>query len=70
MKGLKKISEKNRQRYNQMCEENDYLKAEIEKFAEELDRKRDEAQDENKNKELLSDLYEKGIIDEEGNIIE
>ena len=70
MKGLKKIAEKNRQRYNQMCEENDYLKSEIEKLAEELDRKSDEAQDENKNRELLSDLYEKGIIDEEGNIIE
>ena len=53
-----------------MCEENDYLKSEIEKLAEELDRKRDEAQDENKNRELLSDLYEKRIIDEEGNIIE
>ena len=42
-----------------MCEENDYLKAEIEKLAEELDRKRDEAQDENKNREFLSDLYER-----------
>ena len=53
-----------------MCEENDYLKSEIEKLAEELDRKSDEAQDENKNRELQSDLYEKRIIDEEGNIIE
>ena len=70
MKGLKKISERNQQRYNQMWEENEYLKAEIEKLGDEIDRKRNKSKDDEKNRELLSDLYEKGIIDENGNIIE
>ena len=69
-KDLKKTIEKNKERYNQVWEENEYLKAEIEKLGDELDRNRKEFDKNDQNRELLSDLYEKGIIDEEGKIIQ
>ena len=69
-KDLKKTIEKSKERYNQVWEENEYLKAEIEKLGDELDRNRKEFDKNDQNRELLSDLYEKGIIDEEGKIIQ
>ena len=63
---MRKIADKHKQRYSDMWEENDYLKAEIEKLGEELERRRNYVHDDDKNRELLSDLYEKGVIDEEG----
>ena len=70
VKGLKKIADNHKQRYNEIWEENDYLKGEIEKLGDELERRRNEMLDEDKNRELLSELYEKGVIDEDGNIIQ
>ena len=67
---MKKIADKHKQRYSEMWEENDYLKAKIEKLGEELERRRNDVHDDNKNRELLSELHEKGVIDEEGNIIQ
>ena len=69
-KDLKKTIEKSKERYNQVWEENEYLKAEIEKLGDELDRNSKEFDKNDQNRELLSDLYEKGIIDEEGKIIQ
>ena len=69
-KDLKKTIEKSKERYNQVWEENEYLKAKIEKLGDELDRNRKEFDKNDQNRELLSDLYEKGIIDEEGKIIQ
>ena len=69
-KDLKKTIEKSKERYYQMWEENEYLKAEIKKLGDELDRNRKEFDKNDQNRELLSDLYEKGIIDEEGKIIQ
>ena len=69
-KDLKKTIEKSKERYNQVWEENEYLKTKIEKLGDELDRNRKEFDKNDQNRELLSDLYEKGIIDEEGKIIQ
>ena len=70
VKGLKNSIEKSRERYNEAWEENEYLKAEIEKLGEELDRNRNEYKKDDRNRELLGELFEKGIIDEDGNILQ
>ena len=56
VKGLKKIDDSHKQRHNEIWEENDYLKIEKEKLGDELER-RNEMLDEDKNRELLSELY-------------
>ena len=70
MKGLKKIAKKTKSKYPAAESENEYLKEEIEKLQQELENWKNEEQEDNKNRELLNELYEKGIIDESGNIIE
>ena len=49
--------------------ENEYLKEKIEKLQLELENRKNEEQEDNKNRKLLNELYEKDIIDESGNII-
>ena len=49
--------------------ENNFLKSEIEKLEEELERKKDDNKEDEKNRDLLNSLYSLGIIDEDGNII-
>ena len=70
IKGLKKVIETNWKKFNQVWEENDYLKAEIERLGNEPDEKRNNAWLDDKNRELLSELYENEVIDEDGNIIQ
>ena len=43
---------------------------EIEKLQLELENRKNEEQEDNKNRELLNELYKKDNIDENGNIIE
>ena len=49
--------------------ENDILKNEIEKLEEELNRKKYEQKEDDKNRDLLNILHSKGIIDADGNIM-
>ena len=53
-----------------MWEENYYLKVEIEKLGEELVWRRNYVHNDDKNRELLSELYDKSVIDEKGIIIQ
>ena len=69
VKGIKKIADKNKKKYIEMWNENEYLKSEIEKIEEELERRKNDGEENKRNRGLLSDLYERGIIDEDGNII-
>ena len=69
MKGLKKIVSKCQEKQSQLEWENDILKNEIEKLEEELSRKKYEQKEDDKNRDLLINLYSQGIIDADGNIM-
>ena len=45
------------------------LKAEIAKLRDEVQKKKDELEQRNHDNEILSNLYELGIIDEEGKLL-
>ena len=69
MKGLNKIAKKTKSKYIAAESENEYLKEKIEKLQLELENRKNEEQEDNKNRKLLNELYEKDIINESGNII-
>ena len=69
VEGIKKIADKNEKKYIEMWNENEYLKSKIEKIEEELVKRKNDGEENERNRGLLSDLYERGFIDEDGNII-
>ena len=70
MKGLKRIAEENTQKYNDTKEQNKLLKKEIDELQDQLKNKQEELKEDAKNRELLNDLYSRGIIDEDGTILQ
>ena len=69
VKGLKISANKNKERYIVTETENEYLKEEIEKLTLELDKKKKEHNEDEDNRQLLGELFDRGIIDENGNIL-
>ena len=70
MKGLQKLIVQEKLRVDEIEDENESLKREIEKLEIELDQKKRELNEDDKNRNLLNNLFEKGIIDQDGNILE
>ena len=70
IKGLRKIKEKQNVEINVAEIEIDRLNKEIVLLQEEIMQQNINFKDETKHRQLLSDLYEKGIIDENGNYVD
>ena len=48
----------------------EFLKAEIEKLNDEIDKNKLILKEDEKHRDLLNELFHKGIIDEDGNFVE
>ena len=70
VKGLKKIKDKQEAEPIEAGQEIRSLKDEILRLENEMELNNQRLIEENEHRELLSSLYEKGIIDEEGNLVE
>ena len=70
MKGMKKRADENKRRYIKAEEQVEFLKWEIEKLQDEIDKNSLVIKEDEKHRDLLNELYHKGIIDEDGNFIE
>ena len=70
VKGIKKIADEHKRKYEAMLNENEYLKSEIERIEDELEKRKSDLNENDRNRDLSSELYEKGVIDEDGNIIQ
>ena len=68
MKGLKNIADNQRTKLIALENENDYLKDEIDKLECELLKKIEETNEEENYRNLLSELFQEGIIDAEGKL--
>ena len=68
-RGMRNIAESNRNRYKswRRCE---FLKEQIEKLNDEIDKSRQILKEDEKHRDLLNDLFHKGIIDEDGNFVD
>ena len=69
MKGLKKINSIQKKEIDDSYKTISNLKDKISKLTEQIKQKYDENDEDQKYRDILSDLYEKGLIDEEGNAI-
>ena len=67
---MKKRVDENRRRYVRAEEEIEFLKAEIEILNDIIDNNRFAISEDDKHRDLLNQLYQKGIINEERNFIE
>ena len=70
MKGMKKRADENKRRYIKAEEQVEFLKWEIEKLQDEIDKNSLVIKEDEKHRDLLNEFYHKGIIDEDGNFIE
>ena len=70
VKELKKIKDKQEAELIEAGQEIRMLKDEILRLENEMELNNQRLIEENEHRELLSSLYEKGIIDEEGNLVE
>ena len=70
VKGIKNITESNKRRYVRAEEEVEFLKGEIEKLNDEIDKSKLILKEYGKHRDLLNELYHKGIIDEDGNFVD
>ena len=69
VKCLKLNLNQNKEKCMEAETENELLKEEITKLSTELEHKTNEFKEDYKNRQLLADLYENGVIDEDGNLL-
>ena len=69
-RGMRNIAESNRNRYIRAEEEVEFLKGQIEKLNDEIDKSRQILKEDEKHRDLLNELFHKGIIDEDGNFVD
>ena len=70
VKGLKRIKNQQSIQINEAEDEIEKLRKEISLLQSEIDQRDCYEKEEEKHRQLLSDLYEKGIIDEDGNYVD